>query len=70
MNDEWIEIALLNEAVMTVSYVKKQYRATMNWRHCESVSGEGKDTITEAVESLNQQLLDDAAEEMADAGVV
>ena len=70
MKDDWINVALIAGGVMTVSRAKGRYRATMNFRHRPSISGYLSGDISSAIEDLNETLLDDAAEEMTDAGVV
>jgi hypothetical protein len=64
MKYDWITIALENKGVMTVSQNVHGIAATMHWNKIsESVKGDHHSTLPDALNSLNSELGDDAANE-------
>jgi len=61
MKTDWIEIAMDHGGVMTTSKTQHGITATMNWKGEMSVSGKPSLTIQDALNSLNSELEDDAA---------
>lgn len=63
MTLDWITIALENKGVMTLSKNVHGIAATMNWTGQQPVCGERCHAIEDALQSLNDALQDDAAEQ-------
>ena len=73
MKAVWIGLVLRHNndnAVMTLSFLRtKKYIARMNWRHkTEGIAGKASDTIEDAIASLDDELCQDAADEMCEKG--
>ena len=65
MKYDWIKIAIENKGVMTLSANGKGVAAKMHWKHREEpVYGDYCSTVPEAITSLNEELQEDAANEM------
>ena len=67
---EWIQIALENGGHLGVSYDTGTIIARMRWRNGNVVMSKDCKTIYEALDSLDTDLAEDAAQEMCDSGVV
>jgi hypothetical protein len=63
MKYDWIEIAIENGGVLTTSRNVHGIYATMNWKGGDPVQGAHHSTLPDALTSLNEALLDDAADE-------
>lgn len=63
MKYDWIEIAMENGGVLTASRNVHGISATMNWRGADPIRGDHHTTLPDALTSLNEALLEDAADE-------
>lgn len=63
MTLDCIKIALENKGVMTLSKNVHGIAATMNWNGQEPVCGERCHAVEDALQSLNDALLDDASDQ-------
>lgn len=74
-NFTWLQIVLERGASLSVSYTETLNRTLEGtvlfpWiKNCEPFTAEGK-TLIDVLMDLNDQLADDAAQEMIDAGAV
>jgi hypothetical protein len=68
MNYDWINTAIENRGVMTLSMVNGRTVATMNWKGEDPVSGGSATTVPDAINQLNAALHEDAAIEMQESG--
>ena len=55
---DWTKISLENKAILTMSYSKGKFAASMNWRNhsTDVVRGDPSDTIPEALAALEEAL--------------
>lgn len=70
MNDYWIKTSLEQKGTLCLSKVGTQYRADMHWPNDLEVLGLPKDTPAEAINSLEEELLEDATKLMQLSGCV
>jgi len=66
----WINKAMENGGVMTITRRRRKVKATMYWKHGKKVRGPESHTIPDALAALDQALGDDAADEMIEGGGV
>lgn len=63
MRYDWITIALENKGILIVKQGKRGFVAKMGWAGEKPVHGEPQSTVPDALNSLNEALLEDAASE-------
>lgn len=65
MNETYLKLAMQNGGVVTMSNPPQGIVATMHWSQLGStVAGQPSATVIDAMQSLNDALEDDAANEM------
>ncbi len=66
----WIEIAMENGGRIDIQYIEGTFTARMRFPHRKVIIGRAFNRLSDALESLNDDLGDDAANEMIESGAV
>ena len=66
MRETYLQLAMRSGGVVTMVHKLQGFIATMNWPSlaCVPIKGQPSNTVIDAMQSLNDALEDDAADEM------